>query len=460
VAQQQRPGKIDPGDLMRRGVRIGGRVWRRSVVLRVQAPDARRHAHVTRMLLVTLVLFGVATGAGAASPSPPLFALTGGALGSGSRLVALDPRTLEPRLGRSLRLPGWAFGREWAHSPEGDRIALVPKPSETNERLFVIRTVSSLRVLVRLPLPGEDVCRLVWPSARRLLLVLTRGAACYAVIEGARAVVIDPLRGRVTAQRPLSGRATIVATAQTRDGLVLLLARPGRRNGARLLLVAPAGTRTIPLPTLFAPPQPLDKSVLGSAIGLAVDSDKGRAYLVEPQGRVMVVNLGSGKVIVHRLSLRTTAAAAKGIARPVVQAVWLGEGLLAVTGVRREPNGRLTPVGLRLLNTHSWRSRLLDRETTGIAFADATILAFQPFFDQVAATPTGLRGYSLDGSLRFRAFAGQPVAVVRVQGRYAYAAAQGSGGSSVIDVRNGEAEPPDPDAISISPYELLTDAGF
>jgi hypothetical protein len=246
-------------------------------------------------------------------------------------------------------------------------------------------------------------------------------------------------------------------TARTRDGLALLLAHPARLSGARLVLVGAGGTRTIPLPSLRALPRPLDKSVLGTAIGLAVDRENGRAYLVEPEGRVMDVNLASGRVSVHALPLRKPGAAAKGIVSTVVQARWLGHGLLVVTGVRRTPSDRLRPLGLRLTDTRSWRSRVVDAEATGIVYAGTTIVAFQPYFDQLRAgtTPIGVRGYSIGGLIRFRAFAGKPITVVGVQGHYAYVAGPEGSAHPVVDIRDGLIEPTDPKAISISPFELL-----
>jgi hypothetical protein len=414
---------------------------------------------VKRASLVTLVLLSLVAGVHAATaPSSALLALTEGALGSGSRLVALEPRTLKP-LGESLALPGWAFGYEWARSPDGSRIAVVPKPSEKNERLFVIGTRGSLGVLARMRLPGEDVCRLAWLRANQLLLVLTRGPACYTVTASARVLVVDPLRGRVVAERPLFGRAVLIAAARTRDGLALLLAPSAGRRGARLVLVAAARTRTIPLPGLQVSPRSLDKSVLGGAIGLAVDREHGHAYVVEPDGRVIDVSLASRKVAAHALPLRKPAAASKGSVESSVQALWLGRGVLAITGARRSPSGRLLPIGLRLTDTRSWRSRLVDVGATGIAHSGTTVLAFQPFFDQLGAgiTAIGLRGYTLGGLIRFRAYAGKPITVVRVQGRYAYAL--GPVGMPVVDVSRGRVEPSHPDAVSISPFELLAGTG-
>lgn len=405
-----------------------------------------------RRILLALVLFGMASGVHAAATPAPLLALLDGGLGESSRLVALEPRTLQPRRG-GLSLPGSAFGREWARSPDGDRIALVPKPSQTNERLFVIDTRGSLRVLAGLPLPGEDVCRLAWPSARRLVIVLTRGDGCYGAVWDARILVVDPLRARVVADRPLSGPTTFVATAPTRDGLALLLAPPGSRTGARLVLAGTAGTRSIRLPRLTARPRPLDKSMLGTAIGLAVDRKGGRVFLLEPRGRVIDVDLKSGEVRVRKVPLRAPAAAAKGATAPVVQVLSLPGSHLAVTGVLQWP--RLVPLGVRLVDTRTGRSRLIDPEATGIAKAGTTLLAFQPFF-RTGTSAIGLRGYTLAGSMRFSVLEGRPISAVRVQGRYAYAATGSAlGGTTVVDLSDGRVEAPGPNAFAVSAFELL-----
>jgi hypothetical protein len=411
-----------------------------------------------RTFLVVVVMLAVTSSVRGAAVPAPLLALMDGGLGDSSRLVALEPRTLEPRRGRSLTLPGWAFGREWARSPDGAQLALVPKPSQASERLFVIGTRGSLRILARLPLPGEDVCRLAWPSARRLIIVLTRGDGCYGAVESARVLVVDPLRTRVVARRPLSGPVSFVVTTPTRHGLALLLASPGRRSGAHLVLVAAGGTRSIPLPPLKSVPRPLDKSVAGGAVGLAVDAESRRAYLVESQARIIEVDLASGNVRIHALPLRRPAAAAKRRTESVVQALALRGELLAVTGVIRQPRGALLPVGLRLVDTRTWRSRLVDPAATGIAHAGTTILAFQPFFDQLGGRvgAIGLRGYTFTGSLRFKAHDGRPIGAALIQGSYAYAAVgPPPGGTSVIDLDAGRVEAPDPDAVSISPIELL-----
>jgi hypothetical protein len=393
---------------------------------------------VKRMLVV--VLFGLALvgGVRAAVPSSPLLALTGGGLRSDSRLVALEPRTLEPR--GSIALPGWAFGRESARSPDGAHLALVPKPSETDERLFVVGLRDSLRVVTRVPFPGEDVCRLAWPSTSRLLVVLTRGP-CYRRIASARVIVLDPFRAHVVARYRLSGAATVVATAQAPGGLAVLLT--GRWSGARLILISETGLRSISLPRLQTRPRPLDKSMLAGAVGLAVDGE--HAYVVEP-GRLIAVGLTSGEIKVGPLGRMPAGS--------LVQVLPVRRGVLAITGTSR---GGRSPLGLRLVEVRDCRVQMVDPSATGIALAGSTLLAFQPSFGRLArGTPAiGLRGYNLDGSIRFSAFAGRPIVGARAENGYAYVAGPGRGELSVVDPAEGRIEPPHPGAMPISFAELL-----
>jgi hypothetical protein len=115
---------------------------------------------------------------------------------------------------------------------------------------------------------------------------------------------------------------------------------------------------------------------------------------------------------------------------------------------------------LWFLDTRTWRPRLLEPLATGIAVAGTTLLAFQPALDQLdrGIGKIGLRGYTLSGSIRFHALNGRPIAAALAEGRYAYAAGVGGGNTTVVDLRNGRVEAPGPDAISVSPFELLAGA--
>jgi hypothetical protein len=394
-----------------------------------------------RAVLALLLALAVFVPAGAAAAPARVLALTGGAIGSNSRLVPLDSVTLVQR-GSGLSLPGWAFGVEWGRSPDRSQVALVPKPSETDEALFVIATSGRLSTLSRLSVPGEDVCRLAWPSARLILLVVTRGPACYQPITSARVVVVDPLRGRVVAQRPLSGPATIVASASTPDGLALVLG-----PAPRLAIVSATHTRVFAMPSVRSPLRPLDKGA-GAAVGLAVDPAGDRAYVVEPSGRITELDLATGRTSVHEPVLRRPAVLEKGATGSIVNAVWAGRRSLAISGARRV-GGRLVPAGLRLVDTLTWRSRLLDARASGVAYVRGTILAYQPLAPRTP--PIGLRAFTRAGGKLFNAFAGEHVTRVLSERDYAYVAGAGLG--AIVDVHTGRRR------RATVPYLLLADGG-
>jgi hypothetical protein len=403
------------------------------------------------LALVFLAVTWAPAAAPAGSRAAPVLALTGGGLSAKSRLVALDPRTLRPG-GGDLRLPGWAFGVEWARAPGDARVAIVPKPSESNEHLVVVTTQNGLHVLSRLALPG-DVCRLAWPSPGRLLAVVSR-PACYQPIDSAQLLVIDPAAERVVAQRTLTGPATVIAAAPAPGGLALLL-KPRATRDLRLLLVSAARTRSFTLAGVSSPTRPLGKAV-GSTIGLALDARRQHAYVVEPNGRITDVDLARDTVAVHMPKARTTSAAAKGVSQAVVQALSPAPGVLVHSGVHRS-GGSLAPIGLRIVNTRPWHTRLVNRNATGFVYAARMLMAYQPFVDQLGSQipRIGLDVYSIDGRRLLHAFGNQQVEMIRSQGRYAYLSP--IGGTSVLALTTRHLDVSVTDAYT--DYELLAGPG-
>ena len=403
------------------------------------------------LALVFLAVTWTPAAAPARSRAAPVLALMGGGSGAGSRLVALEPRTLRPSSG-DLRLPGWAFGVEWARAPAGPRIAIVPKPSESNEHLVVVTTQNGLHVLSRLALPG-DVCRLAWPSPGRLLAVVS-SPACYQPIDSAQLLVIDPAAARIVTRRPLTGPATVIAAAPAPVGLALLL-KPQTTPKLRLVLVSAARTRSFTLDGVSSPTRPLDKAV-GSTIGLALDPPRQHAYVVEPNGRITDVDLANDTVAVHMPKARTTSTAAKGVSQAVVQALSPAPGVLVYSGVHRS-GGRVVPIGLRIVDTRSWHTRLVNRNATGFVYAARMLMAYQPFVDQLGRQipRIGLDVYSIDGRRLLHAFGNQQVEMIRSQGRYAYLSP--IGGISVLDLSTRHLGASVTDAYT--DYELLAGPG-
>ena len=117
---------------------------------------------------------------------------------------------------------------------------------------------------------------------------------------------------------------------------------------------------------------------------------------------------------------------------PTRHAVWLGRGLLAVTGFDSHPSGN-DPAGLTLVDTRSWRARTIDRLTTDAALVSGTSLA-SSFLDP-QRSGSGLTGYSIRGTPRYHRFGSDPIWGFQPIGRNALAG--GPRGSALIEARTG-----------------------
>jgi hypothetical protein len=217
-----------------------------------------------------------------------------------------------------------------------------------------------------------------------------------------------------------------------------------------------ARTRSFAIAGINSPIRPLDKAA-GSTICLALDAARQHAYIVQPDGRIADVDLATGAVALHMPRVRTTSAAAKGVSQAVVQALSPAPGVLVYSGVHRS-GGRLVPVGLRIVNTRTWRARLVNRYATGfVSAAGRTLVAYQPFVDQLGRQNPriGLDVYSIDGRRLLHAFANQQVEMIRTQGRYAYLSP--IGGTSVLDLTTRHLDVAITDTST--GYELLAGLG-
>jgi hypothetical protein len=75
----------------------------------------------------------------------------------------------------------------------------------------------------------------------------------------------------------------------------------------------------------------------------------------------------------------------------------------------------IAPAGLSIIDTHDWTTEQIDRTTTGVTQVPGTLLATDPVVGK-----SGLTGYSLAGTRRYRIFEGRPVAVEQTLGETAY----------------------------------------
>jgi hypothetical protein len=140
-----------------------------------------------------------------------------------------------------------------------------------------------------------------------------------------------------------------------------------------------------------------------------------------------------------------------------VQALSPAPGVLVYSGVHRSSDGRLIPIGLRIVDTRSWRARLVNPSATGFVSAARMLVAYQPFVDQLGRRIPrfGVDVYSIDGRRVLHAFGNQQVETVRSQGRYAYLSP--IGGTSVLDLETRRLDASVTDAYT--DYELLAGPG-
>jgi hypothetical protein len=137
-------------------------------------------------------------------------------------------------------------------------------------------------------------------------------------------------------------------------------------------------------------------------------------------------------------------AAAAG---PFRNALWLGDGRLAVTGYDGSAKGhhREVPSGLELIDTASWTSHQVDRRSSGAVLAAGTLLAFGTAFgtgQDDANQGYGLTLYGPGDRQPVHRFGDQQVSWVQTNRELAYVQVMdanlgGVGDYAVLDLRSG-----------------------
>lgn len=398
-----------------------------------------------RLAVLSAVAAGTAvavsgSGALAASRTParPLFGIVTRSDFS-QQLVGLDPRTLRP-LAVKLQLDGHVSG--WSFSPEERALVLGDDNESCVGGATSLRLVdlARMRTLGDVPLVGNGpVEATTWADARHVLAAVAVGD-CISTTRTA-VLSVDARTRRVLAKTLLRGAVRGVASGPGR--LVLLLGPRDRIGRARLAVVDARGrvreTTLNRISTGRTLPDAHSNGSISSVDvpGLAVDPARGRAFVVPAGGRVAEIDLTTLHVAYHTLARKESiwtrlrhwldpSALGKGENGPTRQALWLGNGLLAVTGtdyaLASARDGRTeissTAAGLRLVDTRTWRYRNLDPGISSIELAGGLLLAHGSSYDGSTGKQTnaGLIVYSLDGDERYRLYAGRDVAAAAIGG--------------------------------------------
>lgn len=371
----------------------------------------------------------------------------------GTRLTAVDEETLRP-VGRPSALLG--FVDTWAFSKASPSLLAAATRASDRDEQAVLRFVNvASRRLVKRTVPLGGYARaLLWARPDRVVAIV--GDCCS---QTSRVVVVDPGARRVLSRSDLPG--SISLSVRGRDSLVLLLTPSGQIGPATLAVVAADGSvRSVALGrvsagTVFSGEDTGDPVGKTRIPGLAVDRDGGRAYVIQPDGPAAVVDLATLTVSYHDLSgsrslvkrlaaWLTPAAQAKGANGPTRAATWLGDGLIAVTGVdehaARNANGTLdtsmTPAGLAIVDTRDWTIRSLDPGADSATPVDGLLLATGSRWSTGESQPKGmgLAAYGADRSLRFHVLAGRAAGVVTALAGRAYVSISTDTGAPVVEV--------------------------
>jgi hypothetical protein len=178
--------------------------------------------------------------------------------------------------------------------------------------------------------------------------------------------------------------------ARTRSGLVpLLLSSRKRLRAPRLLIVAGDGrTNTVTLDRLRAG---VDAKRGVRGVGLAVEAIRERAYVLEADRPVAIVDLRTSSVRYRRLAALDVgpvrAPHPPGPPPPTDrrrQAVWLGDGRIGISGsdsyessfnATTWQTNSFRPAGLMILDTRTWGVQTLDERPSSFEWLGGRLVA-------------------------------------------------------------------------------------
>jgi hypothetical protein len=359
-------------------------------------------------------------------------------------LVRVDPRTLLPLRGSALRIGSVG---SWSFSPDRSRLAVITlgPPARCPRSALRFFDARTMRPSGRLAIEGGGVEALAWLRVDRLLAVRR---ACQ---TGAYSLaVIDPVAGGILKTEPIEGG--IVRLVPTATQLVALVAAREAIGPTQLLVVDKNGVvRSRTLETIRAGTQRGQGEVTRyEQPGLAVDGR--RAFVVPAGASVAEVDLETLVITQRRLVSRTLSAASARLKASegwTRQALWLGDGLIAVSGNDEEvfsgAEGRLDlrdrPAGVSVIDTRSWNVRIVDGDGDAFMHEDRLLYVTRYSWDSSTQKVTGMgvAAYGLDGVKRFHVVPRAVAYVALVYRGQAYVGFDFRGGPYlIVDVDSGQ----------------------
>jgi hypothetical protein len=375
------------------------------------------------------------TATAAARAAEPILAVSSGA--DGTRLSWVDGMTLEPVDGRSAAVPfSTAVGEL---SPDGTEVAVGASEGGS----VGIVDLEEMRTLGRAETTGSFVQQLHW-AAPDLLLAAIGGVS-------SQAVAIDPQSAEVLGKHDLGG--TILYAEEAPGALVFLVAPSTGIGPARVVVFDGGQLRSarlgqVPAGWEQAGESEEDYRARQSVPALAVEPSGARALVVPAGDRVAEVDLTTMAVSYHDLAEPVSllgrlrdwlepAAHAKGLDGPDRNAVWLPNGLVAVSGNQYVQDGDevdVTPAGLALIDPGDWSVRRLSDEPGWATFRDGALLASAW---REGSNEQTLVVFDPDGTRRFT-LAREDADLSQTHAGLLYATTSGGTRFEIVDLQTGE----------------------
>jgi hypothetical protein len=375
----------------------------------------------------------------------------------GTRIARIDLRRLRPTKVRSAALGNlWT----WAFDPSKRTLIVAGHDDPYGVWGTTIKfvRVRDLRVLPqKIKIADWLVAAFLWTRADRIVALAVPtccGSSGFAVLS------IDAETRRVVEVSRFEGYGNYVG--RTHDSLVVLQTPWHAIGTASLLIVRDDATyASVRLDRVTAGSTGFDES--NDAIStvrnpaVAIDPAADHAYVIQPDGPAADVDLqkltatyhdlrASASALARLSSWLTPSAEAKGWRGPSRYGVWLGDGLIALTGSDwssvAAPDGvdlARQPFGAGVVDTRDWTLQMIDRDATAITVADGLLLTTGETWPAGARDPVahGVAAYHSDRSLAFRVFPNRQAYVwLAVAGR-AYVYVAGREKLAVVDLRTG-----------------------
>jgi hypothetical protein len=353
------------------------------------------------------VLFAAALAPAAlAGAAPASTATVLGVVSSDGKQVLqrLDAVSLQPTSSAGVVIP-LVYGPA-LRSPDRSQLAV----AATNAPRLELVEVDRMQSLGTLTVPAVrgPIELISWPEERRLFAL---GSVCCPART--QVLVLDPVARTLVERVPLRG--TRIAASASIDGVAVLAAPLKGIGAARVVDVSGDGVaRRVTLARIRAGSRwrNLRSQPIGTIRepGFTTDPAGRHAFAVDASGLVADVDLAALAVRYH--ASRSFARADKELTGPMLQARWVADGRIAVSGTNAHRTTAWTPAGLRILDTRSWSSLLVDPKASWFASsADAVLVV----------AGGRLTAYDLDGGVRYRLPVASPqTAYADVHGRYAY----------------------------------------